>query len=104
LARCHRHDKVCDRRAAAAVAHIEVAGPPCVLFSSMGSRAGSSNIAEYRCHKSWIGLRKLNQEPVIIFENVWQYPVQKLLFPELNSLYNFQCVVVSPAHFGHQIG
>ena len=100
LGKCHTHHKVCDRRAMAA--DIEVAGPPCVLFSSMGGREGVANAAEYKCHESWTKMRKMNQEPVIVFENVWQYPVKKLLIKELGDLYDFQCVVVSPHNFGSQ--
>ena len=85
---------------AGAVAFLHIAGTPCVAWSSMGNQDGVDGDSMLH-FLIWIGLRRLLQEPIIIQENVPQFPVS--LLAEYLPMYFIEVVVLSPQQLGWPI-
>lgn len=74
---CLAHKRHCSRdRSATDVGRIDVdvSGPPCVLFSTFGKHEGLQNHVKARVHSVWLRTKQLDGWPLIVHENVPQYP------------------------------
>eukprot|EP00959_Pyramimonas_sp_CCMP1952_P344033 7205875-Pyramimonas_sp.AAC.1 len=72
-AECVRHGKMCEIK----MAKINFSGIPCIDFAAIGSHGregGDTALAML----AWLGLRLLLQEPIIVVENVIQFPASLL--------------------------
>ena len=94
---CYCHNAVCTLSPAA----IHVVGPPCVDFSSQGSRLGLEGPAALAL-LCWLALRRRLEEPIIILEHVSRFPVG-LLSQILGDKYDIHVGEVGPNTLGWKV-
>ena len=92
--------KRCGRLCCIPTSSLHIAGTPCVDFSSMpgGSRLGAIGSAAVP-YFTWLGLRVLLQENIIVHENVVGFPIE-LLSDYLGHIYVVFTLVMSLCKMG----
>ena len=91
---CLIHGRACEHPRAC----VHFAGTPCVNFSSMGD--GSKCDGRTSQHfAAWASLRLRLREPIIIHENVPEFPLA-VLTKFFGHLYNIQSVELHPDDYG----
>ena len=83
-AHCFVHNRLCRYKAA----FVHCAGSPCTDWSPQGTRKGEDGETRV-AFLAWVAMRICWQEPVIIQENVVQFP-SELLEQLIGHLYNIQ--------------
>lgn len=79
---------------------LNIAGTPCIAWSDFGSGEGLE--AESTGHfLIWCGIRIRLQEPIIILENVKNFPIWLLV--QILNMYFFDHVILSPDALGWPI-
>ena len=93
-AHCEIHGKFCER----GVATLHAGGTPCVAWSTMGSRLGTSGPTAL-CFYTWIGMRLIDQELLCIHENTKEFN-EEILERYLGEYYAVFCVPLNSTDFG----
>lgn len=92
---CYNHNRLCSIREAAASLH--VAGTVCKAYSSLGNCDGEHALS-FAHFCIWCCHRMLLEEPLVVLENVPEFPAEELKF--MLPQYEWSNAVLTPDMLG----
>ena len=95
---CYNHNRVCGIQALVALLHI--AGTTCKAYSSLGKCDGEHALS-YAHFVIWCCMRLLLEEPILLLENVPEFPAETL--KSMLPMYEWSNVVLTPDMLGQPI-